>query len=265
VAYAPTIQSLGGHTFLSSDNKDGPTGLGYSYADTVSGLYGALAVLAALEYREKTGLGQYIDLSEYEAMCTLIGPELLKSAADPNETDSQRNRFDNILAAPYGCYPCLGDDRWCVIAVFNEFEWRALRRVMGNPSWAGGDNFSTLENRKRHSSELDQHIKAWTVKQTAEEVVLRLQEANVASGIVQNAEDLAKDPQLRARRFFKEIIHPVLGTTKTDRCPIMFKEYNAGPWKSSPLLGEHNQFVYAELLGLSEEEIRAYKEKGIIH
>lgn len=264
VAFAPTIQSLGGHTFLTSYDKDRPIGIGYSYADTIAGLYCALAVLAALEYRNVTGLGQFIDLSEYEAVCTLIGPVFLDSTADQMEIRPQGNRSYSTLAAPHGCYPCLGNDRWCVIAVFNEVEWRALRGVMGDPPWAMGDEFSTSPSRKMHELELDRNIEKWTIKHPAEEIVQRLQEANVASGVVQNAKDLAGDPQLLARHFFKEIKHPILGITKTDRCPIIFKGRKGGPWKSSPSLGEDNQYVYGELLGLPKDAIRAYKKRGVI-
>jgi crotonobetainyl-CoA:carnitine CoA-transferase CaiB-like acyl-CoA transferase len=263
-AFGPTIQSLCGLTFLTSYDKNFPVGLGYSYADAIAGLYGALAVLAALEYRHNTGLGQFIDLSEYEAACTLIGSALLDLTANQTEVRPHGNRSDHVPAAPYNCYPCLGDDRWCAIAIFEEHEWEALCKIMGDPSWAKDNIFSTMVERKRHEDELDKHIEKWTINQRAEEIVQCLQEANVSSGIVQNAEDLASDPHLLARSFFKEINHPTLGTTTTDRCPILFKGTNEGPWKPSPLLGEDNQYIYRELLGLSEDLIGAYIEKGII-
>ena len=264
VAYGPTIQSLGGHTFLTSYDKDYPIGLGYSYADTIAGLYCTLAVLAALQYRDKTGLGQFIDLSEYEAACAMIGPALLDLAANQTEIMPQGNRCNHVNAAPCGCYQCLGDDRWCVIAVFNEVEWESLRYVMWDPPWAMEDKFSTLANRKMHEAELDKYIEKWTTKHTAEAIVQRLQEANVSSGVVQNAEDLANDPHLLARNHFEEIIHPLHGTTKTDKCPIKFKGSSEGPWKASPLLGEDNHYVYRELLGLSEDAINSYMKRGII-
>ena len=264
VAFGPTIQSLGGLTFLTSYDKGSPIGLGYSHVDTIAGLYCAFTVLAALEYRDKTGLGQFIDLSEYEAACTLIGPALLDLTANYREITPQGNRSYYIPAAPYGCYQCLGDDRWCVIAVFNEVEWNNLRDVMGDPPWAREDKFSTMSNRKMHESELDMYIEKWTIKHTAEEIVQRLQEARVSSGVVQNAEDLANDPHLLARNFFGEIKHPLLGTIKTDTCPITLKGSEKGPWKASPLLGEDNYYVYGELLGLSEDTIRSCMTKGII-
>ena len=151
-----------------------------------------------------------------------------------------------------------------MIAVFHEDEWKSLRQVMGDPSWAGRDEFSTLSKRKMHESALDQNIEKWTLEHSPEEIVEHLQRVNVAAGVVQNAEDLANDPQLLARHFFREIKHPILGVTKTDRFPILFRSDHESPWKSSPLLGEDNQYVYSELLGLTEDEFKDYRNKGII-
>jgi crotonobetainyl-CoA:carnitine CoA-transferase CaiB-like acyl-CoA transferase len=263
-AFGPTIHSLSGHTYLTSYDKDSPVGIGFSYADIIAGLYAVFAVLAALKYRENTGCGQYIDLSEYEAACTLLGPVFLDLTANNTEIRPQGNRTPSVPAAPYGCYPCLGEDRWCAIAVFSEDEWRALRNIMENPSWAREHRFSTLARRKQNEAALDKNIGQWTRKQNAEEIAKRLQEAYVSAGVVQNAADLAKDVQLIARNLFREIEHPRLGTLKTDRCPIASKDDGEGPWKPSPLLGEDNDYVYGELLHLSDEARNSLVDKGII-
>ena len=264
VALGPTIQALSGLTYLSSFNEYSPMGLGYSYADTVAGLYATLAVLVALEYRDRKGIGQYIDLSEYEAVCTLIGPTFLDIFVNHRDVLPQGNQSDHILAAPYGCYKCLGTDRWCVIAVFNETEWQALSKVMGNPGWSQEERFSTLSKRKKQAEELDELLGQWTVKHTAEELVRLLQEAGVPAGVVQNAEDLAGDPQLRARDYFVQLEHPVLGSTISDASPIRFTDSTTANWKAAPLLGEDNRYVYIDLLCLKESELSSYLEKGIV-
>ena len=264
VAFGPTLQSLGGLTYLTSYSQDEPVGLGYAYADLVSGLYGAMAILAALEYRDRMGQGQYIDLSEYEAVCTMIGPTLMDTFVNQNEIFPKGNAGDHMPAAPYGCYKCLGEDRWCVIAVFTKEEWHAFCRVLGNPVWAKEDRYSSIPMRKDNKEELDRRIEKWTAKRTAKSIVQSLQRAGVSAGMVQNAEDLAKDPQLLARNFFEPVNHPALGETKTDTSPIHFLDSPKGPLKGSPLLGEDNQYVYKELLGLSEDTIQSYTERGII-
>jgi crotonobetainyl-CoA:carnitine CoA-transferase CaiB-like acyl-CoA transferase len=118
--------------------------------------------------------------------------------------------------------------------------------------------------RKDNKEELDQHIENWTVKQTAESIVQTLQQAGISAGVVQNAEDLARDPQLLARNFFASVNHSVLGVTKTDTSPIRFPDSPIGALKGSPLLGEANHYVYKELLGLSEDTVLSYIERGII-
>lgn len=264
VALGPTIQALSGLTRLTSFNEDSPMGLGYSYADTVAGLYAVLAVLAALEYREGKGIGQYIDLSEYEAVCTVMGPTFLDILANHKDILPRGNQSHHVPAAPYGCYRCLGTDRWCVIAVCNEAEWQALSKVMGNPGWSQQGRFSTLSERKRHAKELDELLGRWTGKHSAEELVYLLQQAGVPAGVVQSAEDLAGDPQLKARDHFVELEHPVQGNTISDASPIKFTDSTKADWKAAPLLGEDNRYVYIELLGLKEDELSSCIERGVV-
>jgi crotonobetainyl-CoA:carnitine CoA-transferase CaiB-like acyl-CoA transferase len=264
VAFGPTIQAFSGLTSLTSFDEDNPMGLGHAYADCVAALYAVLAILAALEYRDKTGTGQYIDLSEYEAMCSLLGPLLLDISAHRENVLPQGNHADYMPAAPYGCYQCSGTDKWCTIAVCNEREWEALCKTMGNPQWARDERFSSLEKRKDHSAELDELLGQWTLAHEAEELMHLLQEAGVPAGKVQNAEDLARDPQLRARGYFVNLEHPVLGNTVSDLGPIQFRTTPIPEWKAAPLLGQDNRSVYIDLLGLSEGEVSSYLERGII-
>jgi benzylsuccinate CoA-transferase BbsF subunit len=264
VAFGPTLQALSGLTYLTSFSEETPMGLGYAYADPIAGLYAAFAVLAALEYRNRTGKGQYIDLSEYEAICTLMGPTLLDVSVNDRKVQPQGNRSDDVPAAPYGCYQCLGIDRWCVIAVFDEVEWQALCKVMGYSNWMKEERFSTLSKRKEHAEALDGLLGQWTVQHTPEEIVKLLQKEGIPAGVVQNAEDLAKDPQLIAREFFVHLDHSFLGETISDASSIKFKEKSTLNWKAAPLLGEDNRYVYIELLGFTEDEFSSYVEKGII-
>ncbi len=264
VAFAPTLHALSGMTHLTSFENKGPIGLGYAYADVVAGLYAAVGVLAALEYRDRTGQGQYIDLSGYETICTLMGPSLLDTSINDKEVLPSGNCPDHIAAAPYGCYPCSGTDRWCVIAVSNEREWESLCRVLDHPGWTKEARFTTLAKRKENRKELDDLLTKWTIQHTAEEVVSLLQEAGISSGVVQNAEDLSRDPQLTAREFFVQLEHPVLGKTSSSRSPIRFEQDSTVDWKAAPLLGEDNRYVFLELLGLTESELSSYAEKGIV-
>jgi crotonobetainyl-CoA:carnitine CoA-transferase CaiB-like acyl-CoA transferase len=264
VAFGPTVQALSGLTFLSSFEPDAPVGLGYAYADPVTGLYGALAILAALENRDKTGRGGTIDLSAYEAACSLVGPALLSAQCLPVAVGPQGNRPQDVPAAPYGCYPCVGKDRWCVIAAFDPLQWEALCAQMGAPMWAQEERFATLALRKVHQEELDRHIGEWTARHTPETVVALLQGAGVPAGVVQNAGDLANDPHLAARRFFLSLEHPVLGETIADASPIRFRGDPLPDWQPAPLLGEANRYVFGDLLGLSDEALASLVKEGVI-
>jgi crotonobetainyl-CoA:carnitine CoA-transferase CaiB-like acyl-CoA transferase len=126
------------------------------------------------------------------------------------------------------------------------------------------DRFTTVAERKENRKALDDLLSKWTTQHTAEEVVSLLQSAGIASGVVQNAEDLSKDPQLMARKFFVQLQHPVLGKTVSDRSPMKLEEDQTADWKAAPLLGEDNRYVFLELLGLTESELFSYVEKGII-
>ena len=264
VAFGPTIQALSGLTYLTSFNKDAPLGPGYAYGDIVAGLYAVIAILAALEHRGREGNGQYIDLSEYEALSGLMGPALMDSVLNQREVVPQGNGSHYLPAAPHGCYRCSGRDNWCAIAVFTDDEWQALKRVMGNPEWAEQERFSERSSRQRHAIELDALLEQWTVKHGPKALMRNLQEAGVPAGVVQSAEDLAQDPHLNARGYFVRFEHTGRGLTMADAFPATFTGTKTPRWKAAPLLGKDNHYVFIELLGLEEGELSSYLQRGII-
>ena len=265
VAYGPTLQSLGGLTYLTSFSPEEPLGLGYSYADPVFGLYGAISILGALEHHGKTGEGGHIDLSGLEAVCSLIGPELLAAATNGKEVLPAGNDPGYGQPAPYGCYRCRGMDRWCVIAPSSEEAWQSLCRIAGHPEWNKDERFCTPSQRGKNRPELDALLAAWTRNLAAVEVVQLLQEAGIPAGVVQDAADLASDPQLQARDFFTALEHPLLGRIISDTYPFKLPDCNPKEWNAAPLLGEDNDYVFHELLGLGTEEISRLKVNGIIN
>jgi crotonobetainyl-CoA:carnitine CoA-transferase CaiB-like acyl-CoA transferase len=264
VALAHTIHALSGLTYLSSYNKNTPAGIGFAYSDIVGGLYTVQAILAALEYRARTGKGQSVEISEYEAMCMLTGTSLMDYSINGKAALPDGNSPSGEQAAPYGCFKCKGNDRWCVIAVYTDEEWEALCGAMGTPSWTSRAEFSTLSQRLLHSAELNELIERWTTEYEPGEIVRLLQEKGVPAGIVQNTEDLAQDPQMKAGDFFINTVHPVLGTRTSDSVPIKFSNVSPQYGKAAPLLGQDNEYVYRELLGIEERQYLDYIEKGII-
>lgn len=264
VALAQTIHALSGLTCLTSYSENLPVGAGFAYSDIVAGLFAVQTVLAALEFRANTGQGQYIEVSEYEAMCALMGTSLLDYSINGNRTIPAGNSPAGEQAAPFGCYRCQGVDRWCVIAVYTDEEWKALCEAMGNPAWAKRDDFSTLHKRIANAARLNELIGQWTALFPPEKVMRMLQERNVPSGVVQNAEDIAHDPQLKASNYFIKTVHPVLGTRTGDGTPIKLSGSIPGYERAAPLLGQDNEYVYRELLGINEREYSGYVNRGVI-
>ncbi len=262
VGFGPAIHAFSGMTHLASLPGKPPLGLGYSYADHIAGLVAALSLLSALEYRQRTGEGQYIDISQVEATASLLRTAILKYTVDGRPPEPMGNRSQE--AAPHGVYRCHGDDRWCAIAVFNDAEWYGFCRALGNAPWTEDSLFSTLSGRLENADELDRLVEEWTTERTAEEVMALLQKEGVAAGVVQDAADLANDPQLKARGFFVELDHPELGKTISDAVPIKLSDTPARYNRAAPLSGQDNDYVYGELLGVSQAEMLRLRQKGVI-
>jgi crotonobetainyl-CoA:carnitine CoA-transferase CaiB-like acyl-CoA transferase len=263
-ALGPTVQALSGLTQLTSYDDGYPDGIGFAYADHISGLYAALAALAALRRRDMTGQGAYVDISELEAACSMLGPALLDYSVNGHAAAPADNRAEWGQAAPHGCYRCKGEDRWCVIAVFSEEEWQSLCNVMGQPQLALQDKFNSRRSRLENAGELDALVETWTVNYTPREMMELLQSAGVPAAAVNDARDLADDPQLNERGFFVEMQHPVLGLARADGNPIRMSttlpQYN----KSAPLLGGDNRRVFIDILGMDEDKFQRYVAEGII-
>ena len=260
--FGPTVQAFSGITRLTSFPGKPPPGLGTAYADHIAGLLACLALLSALEYRRRTGEGQYIDVSQVEAMASLLGDAILDYQIEGREVEAVGN--SSTGAAPHGVYRCQGDDRWCAIAVFTDDEWQGFKRALDNPPWAEDKRFATLNGRLENKARLDRLVEEWTKKHTAEEAMALLQKQGVAAGVVQSAGDLAQDPQLNERGFFIELDHPELGKTISDATPIRLSDTPARYSRPAPLLGQDNENVYGELLGLSETELGRLKKQGVI-
>ena len=267
VSYGPTLQALSGYTLQMRHPGGEPAGWGYSYADMTGGYSGALAVLAALWHRKRTGQGQFVDLSQFEAISSLVGPGLLDLLNRDTASEPVGNRSQEAPAAPHGVYRCRGEDRWCALAVFSDEEWRSLCRVMGNPAWATQPRFASLASRLRHREDLDRHVQRWTGGHAPEEIMARLQAAGVAASVVANGEDLDRDPQLRARGYWARLpAKQEDGRTDVvlDGPPFKLSRtpgYVAAP---GPLLGEHTDDVLHRVLGLSAQQVADLKADRVV-
>ena len=259
--FGSQLTSQSGFTFLAGEPDGDPMLLFGPYIDFVAVGFGLVAVLAALDHRRRTGEGQHIDLSQYECGLQFIAPALLEYGVNGRVVTRMGNRSPH--AAPHGAYPCRGTDRWCVIAVRSEEEWRAFCAAAGRPAWAADERFATLAARKANESALDALVAEWTARHEARDVMETLQAAGVRAGVVNRLSDLFSDPQLRHRQVWCDLEHPELGRFYYEAPPFILSETPAALYRS-PLLGEHNVAVYRDILGFGDEEIAGLAADGVI-
>jgi crotonobetainyl-CoA:carnitine CoA-transferase CaiB-like acyl-CoA transferase len=258
VSYGPTLQALAGFTHMMPDSRGEPVGYGYSYADMAGGYSGALAALIALWHRKRTGRGQFVDLSQFEALASLAGPALLDIAVNGRIQEAPGWRSQEAPAAPHGVYRCRprgdDDDRWIVIAVRSQAEWERFAGALGNPAWTTEPKFRTLYLRMRNREELDSHVARWAVVQDADTAMALLQRVGVAAGVAANGADLAADPHLAARGFFAPVKLPDGGSTRLTGVPMRLSATPGSVRTVAPEVGEDNDYVLGELLGLGRAE-----------
>ena len=262
ISYGTNVDPAAGLANLMGYPGEEPHMSGNAYPDPVAALFAVGAILTALYHQRRTGQGQYIDLSQAEATTALLGEASLGTRLNGVVPPRLGNRHPR--QAPHGCYPCRGDDAWVAIAVRSEDEWRALTRVLGQPTWGTEERFATLSGRLQHHDELDRHIAEWTLQRDAHHVMLTLQNAGVPAGVVANAEQLVNDPHLLARDFFWDIDHPEAGMRRYAGQPVQLSATPARLYRPAPCLGQHNDQVLGGLLGLSDDELAALRDKGVI-
>ena len=372
--YGTQLVNLSGLSSISGwpDREPAPIG---PYTDYTAPQFSLLAVMAALDYRRRTGKGQYIDLSQYESTIHLMAPLVLDHQANdrvllregnaapdaaPHNaypckkkhtrryvaigayTDQEWHSFCAIMgnpawsreekfatlknrrqneseldanieswtleqlpedivrrcqnadepvpaaivesrdaflnrqppakgrspyAAPHNAYQCRCEDRWCVIAATTEAEWIRLCEVMGHPEWTKEEKFSDTAGRKENEAELDAHMAEWTVQHPPEELMHTLQDAGVPAGIVATGEDMmAHDPQMRHRKFYRELTHPEIKNSRyRGVTPSFIMSACTVEIRRAPLMGEHNEAILKEKLGLSDQEIDRLIQDEIIH
>ena len=232
--------------------------------DFIAPWFLATALIAALDYRRRTGKGTYIDQSQWESALHFLGPWLMDYKVNGRMLTRMGNRDPH--AAPHGAFSCQGDDRWVAIAVRTDEEWRAFCQVLGRPDWTGEDRFATFKGRKDNEDELERLIEQWTKARVAEEVMMMMQEAGVPAGVVGGGGggDLFEDPQLKHRRHFRRLDHQVIGRHVYNAPSYWLSKTPDHIHKAGPCLGEDNEYVYKDLLGYTDDDIAEFLAEGVI-
>ncbi len=239
-----------------------PTGIPGAYTDQIAPYYTVCALIAALDYRRRTGKGMYLDQAQFEVGVTFAEPSLLDYGANGRLLKRRGNR--DPYAAPHGSYRCQGDDSWCAIAVATDRDWEAFCEVIGDPDWTRDQRFASPAARKENENELDGLIEEWTVRHSAPDVMRMMQEKGVPAGVVQKNEDLFNDPQLKHRGSHDRLSHPELGSVLHQRPAYRLSRTPCRLASTGPSLGEHNEYVFKEILGFSDDEIADMLIEGAI-
>lgn len=250
--YAPCFASLSGLTALVGHEGETPKGMNIRYGDSTAGACAALAAIAALHHREATGEGQFIDLSAVETMTSLVGDSLFAYSVTGEVPQPDGNFHPEMC--PHGAYPCANGE-WVSIAVADEGEWQALCGVLAAEELAADPRYASLANRLENRLSLDAAIGERTAGENALELADRLRKAGVPAFRSQSSIDLCSDDYLWGREGFRMVTDHRNGSR-----PIIGPSWRMTPdpaavERGAPLLGEHNDYVYREILGLPQEQL----------
>jgi len=262
-AYGPLLAAMSGMLAIWAHPDDPyPVGSSAPLPDHACGKHLVIVALAALDYKRRTGKGQFIDMAQIEVAAAMLGESYLEYTYNNRIPEPAGN--SSSTCAPYGCYRCNGDDEWCVITVFTDDEWQAFCHATGNPEWIEDHRFTDLLSRLRNAGELDMLVSNWTTERDAHEVMETLQSAGVAAGIVHRAIDDIEDPQLKWLNAIIELDHPVAGKRLYPNVPFKFSGAPHTHSTRAPLLGEHTYEICSDLLGMSRNEIQALSGEGVL-
>jgi len=246
--------SLGGITQVTGWPDREPTVPFGALTDFLTFPHMITALIAALLHRRKTGEGQYIELSQLECSVQFLAPPIMDYMINGRILGRMGNR--STYAVPHGVYRCKGEgEKWCAIAVYSDEEWRHFCSAIGNPRWTKEPRFATFMGRKENEEELETLVEEWTANYTPSEVMNKLQTAHVTAGVVASGEDLVADPQLNYRGTHIIQEHPEIGPHIYHPPPYRFSKTPHELTMPAPCLGQHNEYVLKEILGLSDDEV----------
>ena len=250
-----------------------PAGPYGAYSDFINPPNAVSAIIAALEYKRRTGKGQHLDLSQFECSTQYLAPLVLDYEVNGRGTARMGNEDDSFV--PHGVYQCqdkpVSEDgvkatggSWCSIAVTSDEEWVSLCGAMGSLSLSTDPRFSTFAARKENVEELDRLIGEWTAEREARHVMDLLQKAGVPAGVVQNQSDLWEDPHLKHQDFFQWLEHSECGPMPYDGLQFKLSRTPGRLRMPQATVGQHNELILKDFVKLSDEEIAELIEKEVL-
>jgi benzylsuccinate CoA-transferase BbsF subunit len=262
IGFGSTIAALSGLVAISGRPDRAPIGTGTHYPDHVpSPGHALVAVLAAIRRKRLTGEGCFVELSQLESMVALLAPAIDRASSGGDVT-RQGNRVP--MHSPSAVFRCLGDDAWCALSARNDSEWQSLVQELGAPELAGDARFVTHADRKANEDALEEVLAPLVAKRGNDELARALQARGVPAARVLSSAEILADEQLRARGFWRTLLHPVLGEFTAPAAPFVADRTRTGPERAAPLLGEHTRELASSLLALDEDEIDALVEEKVL-
>lgn len=264
LGYGLTMGALTGLQFLSGLPDREPAGTGTNFSDHIPNpCHAAFAILAALRHRRLTGEGQYIDVAQTEPTIALLGPTMADFSA--NGRIQERSGNARAPRAPHGVFQCNGNDRWIAISAWQDESWAALCKVLGDPPFAAAPEFRTAQGRWAGRLQIEAGIASIVRYWGAEDLMLALQHAGVAAGVVRTAADIVdEDPQLQHRRHWVKLEHPEMGTSIYNAPPFRISGARPTPVAPAPLLGQHTDEVLTEILGLDTATVENLRQDDVL-
>ena len=262
VSYGPPQVAQSGLSALTGYVGGPPMMAGFSYGDPNGGIHATFAVMSALLHREKTGQGQYIDLSQWEAAIMLLPEAVMDYSMNGTQPERMGNRDPHM--APHGVFRSKGDDRWVSLSVRDEAEWQRLCAVMGQPELSSDARFASLAARKENEAALEEIVTAWTQERTADEATQALQKVGIPAYPSLDALDMINNPHVGARDYFVELEHPEVGTRRHMGIPWTMSRTPCEIRRPAPCLGQDTEAVLTDIVGLSQDEIAALRAKDIL-
>lgn len=257
------LTAFSGMTYLwNHPEQKRPVGSQGVYPDHLGFVMAPTLMVAALLHSRRTGKGVTIDLAQIEATAYTLGATYLETSVNGDDPQPKGNHY--ALAAPHGCYPCQGEDRWCVISARDEAEWRTFCRVIGRAELVSDPRFFTLADRLSHRAALDAVVEQWTRARSPEEVMASLQAAGVPAGVAQTGADLLKDPQLRHRNYFTAFADSPIGPFEIARSGIVFRGMTEEPLRLPSRFGADNEAILSELLGYDKATLEQWRREEIL-
>jgi len=262
VSYGPAQVPMSGLSQLTGYKGMQPMHVGMSYGDPNAGLHAAFAVIAALFHRERTGKGQYIDMSQWESSMTVIGEAFMHEQMNGEQPERDGNRSQRM--SPHGQFMAAGDDAWVSIVCTDEADWQKLCRVMDKPELADDPRFRTLADRKANEDELEMLIMEWTLQYDPFEAAAMLQAAGIAAYPPLSNKQVLSNKHMEGRGFFVEKEHKEVGALRHAGIPFRMSETPCEVRSAAPVMGQDNEYVFGELLGMSSDEIKSLTDRGVI-